>query len=257
VNVFTLVTSLLFVAAGVLSLATGRDATTGGGAVLFFGGCALVAAWDLWEQRRQRRGLDQPPPLVPAFGHEQVVIRPRRTECLVYFLGSAGFAGGGIFLILLKGPQLVLWLGVAFFGLGSLVFLWQLLDPRPRLVINSQGVYDRTNGAGWIDWSDIRAAWVASVMGHDFLCLEVLDPEKYLGRMSRWRRLVGRINRGAGFTELYLNLSGVAVRTDQVLRGIEEHLRNRRAATACPGEEGGHRSSVRNRVSGRRKNLYG
>jgi hypothetical protein len=234
VNLFVLLTSLVFVAAGAWILSTGRDPTTGLMTVLFFGGCALVAAWDLLERWRERREAAQAFPVEPAPGRDEVIIKPRRAEALVYFLASAGFTAGGVCMILLEGPQAIGWVGVAFFGPGALVFLWQLLDVRPRLVITGRGVYDRTNGAGWIPWSDIRYAWLQSVMGHEFVCLEVHDPDRYLSRMSRWRRLVGKLNRGAGYSELWLNLSGLAVSIDQVFRVIEHHLRAARATAGYP-----------------------
>jgi hypothetical protein len=43
---------------------------------------------------------------------------------------------------------------VAFFALCAAVFIRQLFDTRPRILIDDQGLTDRTIGAGLIAWSD-------------------------------------------------------------------------------------------------------
>src|SRR5947209_10001384 len=113
-NAFVLLASLGFVAAGVFILVSGRDASAGWTAVLFFGGCAVVAAWDLLERRRRRPFTPLPPPDSAADG-AVLVVRARRGEALVYFLGSAGFTAAGVFMILADERPFLGWAAVGLF----------------------------------------------------------------------------------------------------------------------------------------------
>ncbi|GGA37572.1 hypothetical protein GCM10010981_28410 [Dyella nitratireducens] len=107
-------------------------------------------------------------------------------------------------------------MSILFFGAGIPLFLWQLLDARPRLVIDDQGVFDRTLGVGVIPWSEITGAYVRSVNSADFICLELRDPTPWLQRLSPIKRAMVSANEAMGFTALNLNLSGVAADVQQV-----------------------------------------
>ena len=116
------------------------------------------------------------------------------------------------------------WIAVLFFGGGSLVLAWHFFDVRPRLVIDAEGIYDRTLGVGTIAWNDIEDAYIGSIHGHDFICLVVHDPDVYLQKLSPVRRKLATANRALGLTELNLNLVGVTVGAEEVLQLIYEQL---------------------------------
>jgi hypothetical protein len=116
------------------------------------------------------------------------------------------------------------WVGVGFFGPGALILLWPLLDPRPRLVVDAEGILDRTLGVGRIPWADILGWYVQSIAGSDFICLVVRDPASYAARLTGLRRLFAGANRAMGFTDLSLNLSGLNVSTEQILSFMEQHV---------------------------------
>lgn len=120
------------------------------------------------------------------------------------------------------------WLAVVLFGLGIPLFIWQIIDPRPRLVVDEHGVFDRTLGVGRIAWSDIEAAYVRSIQGNDFICLELRNAERYTEKLSKVKRAMMASNRGLGFADINLNLSGVDARTDDVFELIMAYRENRR-----------------------------
>lgn len=136
-------------------------------------------------------------------------------------IASVGFVAAGIWMVV-KGETFG-WFAILFFGSGVPVFIWQIADSRPRLVIDGQGVLDRTLGVGRIAWGDIAAAYVRSISGNDFICLELKDPSKYSRKLSKVKRAMASANRSLGFTDFSLNLSGVDASTDEVFELVMKH----------------------------------
>jgi len=95
-------------------------------------------------------------------------------------------------------------------------FAWQLFDNRPRLTIDDLGIDDRTLSVGKIPWPEITDAYRRSIGGNEFICLEVRNPEMWLHKLSSTKRAMVKANRALGFTELSINLSGLAVDAAQV-----------------------------------------
>ncbi len=132
---------------------------------------------------------------------------------------AAGFVAAGIFLVIV-GQAAVGWMSLTLSGACGAVFVRQLLDSRPRLVIDDHGIMDRTLGVGVIPWGDIQGAYVKTIYGNDFICLELRDPQLFVSRLGAVHRATQAANRPLGFTELSLNLSGVQVPTEAVLELI-------------------------------------
>jgi hypothetical protein len=228
VGVFVFVVSGVFVLLGVIALAAGKDPLAGCTVVCFFGGCWAIAAWELFG--RNGAGTTSPAWRVALPHRRRLALRGSCGQGIAYLCGAAGFVAAGVWLVVSGKAPALGWCAVICFGLGALVFLRRLLDVRPRLVLNSRGVYDRNLRAGRIPWQDIAAVWRLSVHDNEFLALELRAPEKYLRRLSRWRRWLARANRRWGFPEFYLHLSGLALNSDEVARLITLHLDNARGA---------------------------
>lgn len=161
---------------------------------------------------------------------EKLVVRNLRRKYLKLLLGSMGFVAIGV-LMVARG-QWSGWVAITFFGAGLIVSAWQIADSRPRLIIDERGVLDRTLGVGRIPWGDIEAAYVRSISGNDFICLELRNAAEYKRRLSKVRRALAAGNRGLGFTDFNLNLSGVDARTDEVFALVVNYCRA--AAEARP-----------------------
>lgn len=145
---------------------------------------------------------------------EKLIIRNSRARHFLLLIGCMGFVGTGIWMVV-QGKSFG-WVAILFFGTGLVVSIWQIADSRPRLIIDERGVLDRTLGVGRIDWSDIQAAYVRSISGNDFICLELKNPEKYAQKLSNVKRAMAGANRGLGFTDFNLNLSGVEASPEEV-----------------------------------------
>lgn len=122
------------------------------------------------------------------------------------------FVLGGVLMVARGKPDdhWVGWLGIAFFGAGIPIFLRQIVDSRPRLVLDEQGIFDRTLGVGVIPWTEITGATLRAVHFNHFICLEVRDPQRWTSQRSFLKRLFALGNRAMGYSELNINLSAIA-----------------------------------------------
>jgi Bacterial PH domain len=86
---------------------------------------------------------------------EPLVLGTRTRRTLYHFAGCLAFALGGIVLII-NGNAIVGWLGLIFFGLGSIVFLVNLVTRATQLRLDADGFTVRAlyRSQSW-RWSDI------------------------------------------------------------------------------------------------------
>jgi len=119
------------------------------------------------------------------------------------------------------------WSGVIFFGFGLIIFLRQIFDLRPRIVVDEKGIFDRTLSVGVIEWQDVEHAYLNSVVGNPFISLVLNDPEKYLERVTNSKRKLARLNKYPGAETLNINLSGINKSPAEilavVLMGLLDH----------------------------------
>jgi len=123
------------------------------------------------------------------------------------------------------------WSGVIFFGFGLIVFLRQILDSRPRLVVDEQGIFDRTLSVGVIEWQDIEHAYLNSVVGNPFISLVLNNPEKYLQRAMSSQKKLARLNKYLGAETININLSGIDKSPDEILVVVLNHIVSRKIDT--------------------------
>ncbi len=120
------------------------------------------------------------------------------------------------FFILFQGDRGGLFI-VGFFGLGLLGFIKYLIDDEPRLIVDREGITDRTLWVGKILWEDIQGAHLHYIRGHRLICLELRVESKYLDRLSWPMEILTWGNLVFGGERLNLNLSGVNADEKEVL----------------------------------------
>ncbi len=150
---------------------------------------------------------------------EKISIGNSRLRYFVLLLASLGFVIGGLFLMSSKKEcltQAPLWGSIIFFAACSIVFIWQIIDSRPRLVIDDNGIFDRTLRIGIISWADIEDAYLASINRQSFICLKLKDENKYLSKMTAIGKAIKSANIALGFQPININLSSLAVEPEQI-----------------------------------------
>jgi hypothetical protein len=135
---------------------------------------------------------------------------------------AVGFVAVGAFIVrhARAGDEWKGWLSIVFFGACIPLFAWQLVDARPRLVIDDHGVLDRTLGVGVIPWTEIVGAQLHSIQGHGFISLKLRDEERWKEKLSPIKRAMIPANEALGFSAFNLNLSAIAAEPSDVLELI-------------------------------------
>lgn len=130
-------------------------------------------------------------------------------------------------LIIVDGKDVMMgWICTGIFALGIPIFVKQIVDNRPRIILKKTGIEDRLLGVGEIAWKDIQALRVRSLHSNDYICLEINqhDLAKYLDQLSPLKRKLIATNKTFDFEDLNINLSGVKVSTDDFVNVMLEMI---------------------------------
>jgi hypothetical protein len=149
----------------------------------------------------ERPGPSRGPARVPAPDAGRIDLpaaRWRLTGLLavaIVFLAGIAFAlasGAGI-----VGAS-VLVFGGAFFGLGALVILRDLLRRGPVVSVSAHGIFDRRLSTDWIPWSALDHVGESGIGAQAFLCLYPRADRAAALPWTRRARLTARLNRILG-----------------------------------------------------------
>jgi hypothetical protein len=80
--------------------------------------------------------------------------------------------------------QIIGIVGILFFGAAAIYGLTKIFDKKIGLILDSNGITDNSNASsiGLIEWNDILGIRTKQVMSTKFLLIDIVNPEKYLGK---------------------------------------------------------------------------
>lgn len=111
------------------------------------------------------------------------------------------------------------WLVTLFFGLGIPVGLFHLLDRRPQIIINENGIWDRTTNQDEVKWEQIQDAYPLNIYGQKFISLVVDDSFVFRQKQYKW---VAKINEEIGAQRLNLHLGQLKMDENKMTAFIQE-----------------------------------
>lgn len=141
-----------------------------------------------------------------------IVLGPSRGRLVLLLLVALAFVfGGAVMVITGRDLETTLtgWASIVFFGGGGAVFVTQLIDARPRIVLNDAGVFDRSLRVGVVPWCEILGAEVRDVASNRFIALRLRDPHAFTARLGPVHRRLAEANTALGLPPVNLNLSAV------------------------------------------------
>lgn len=164
---------------------------------------------------------------------DRITIRPSRLHALPPTAGALLFVLAGIWMfrsadaeskhspLFVQGVSL---LAIAFFGACALYGLAKLLGRPPELVLDREGLVDRSNAAaaGRVAWSEIRDIEVVSVRSQRLLAIHVADPEMYFARGGPLRRLLRKLNHGSCGTPIAIPASALGLPIQDLERQVRD-----------------------------------
>ncbi len=116
------------------------------------------------------------------------------------------------------------WAGLIVGSLLGVALLRKLVDSRPGLILNGQGIVDNSSAfaAGLIPWPDISGFDVyAPVKRHKrqrILVIKLIDPEKYIARGNRLQQALNRMNYKMCGSPIAITSSTLRVSFDDMLK---------------------------------------
>lgn len=120
------------------------------------------------------------------------------------------------------------WLCVSFFGLGIPIGIFNLLDKRAQIIINENGIFDRTLKQGEIKWEQIIEAYPIDINNQKFISLVVDETFEFKKKQYKWME---KLNELVGAQKLNLNLSQIKIdetKLSELINKIRSSEKNER-----------------------------
>ncbi|SHJ21539.1 STM3941 family protein [Flavobacterium terrae] len=121
------------------------------------------------------------------------------------------------------------WFITSFFGLGIPISIFTLFDNRPQIIINENGIWDRTTKQTEIKWEQIKESYLIDIYNQKFISI-VVD-ETFVFKKNTFSKL-NKLNKYIGAQELNLNLSQIKIDENKLtdfintIRISEKSIRN-------------------------------
>lgn len=126
------------------------------------------------------------------------------------------------------------YVGIPFFGLCLMYASYRLLLPKPAVVISDEGIFDNASavGAGMLKWEEIADVFAYDFRGHRMLGIVPVNEEVVLGRQSRFKRVMAKMNKGIAEAPFNIPQGVLPISVDELLSRVEERRRNPPAGRA-------------------------
>ncbi len=160
----------------------------------------------------------------------EIKIPLSKTKLIFAFIGSAIFILIGREFILMpekyvsplmRSPELIAIVGYAsviFFGLCLIYILYKASDKKPGLIVNGNGITDNSNfsSVGLIEWSEIIGIRSQQVMSTKFILIDVLNPEKFIQKSSKFKASLLKTNMKMYGTPLSITSNSLRYNFDEM-----------------------------------------
>ena len=120
------------------------------------------------------------------------------------------------------------WFATSFFGLGIPLGIFTLLDKRAQIIINENGIFDRTLKQGVIKWEQIIEAYPIDINNQKFIFLVVDETFEFKKKQYKWAE---KFNEFVGAQKLNLNLSQIKIdetKLSELINKISNSEKNER-----------------------------
>lgn len=100
------------------------------------------------------------------------------------------------------------WFAICFFGLGIPIGLFHIFDKRPQIIINENGVWDRTNKQDIIKWEQIIESYIIDNIDQKFISIVADNSFLFKKKQYKW---AAKINKEIGAQRLNLQLGQINI----------------------------------------------
>ncbi len=111
------------------------------------------------------------------------------------------------------------WFCTCFFGLGIPIGLFQTFDKRPQIIINENGVWDRTTKQDEIKWEQVIEAYPLDIFNQKFISIVADKTFVFKKKQYKW---AAKINKIVGAQQLNLHLGQINVDVNKLAELIND-----------------------------------
>jgi len=165
---------------------------------------------------------------------EEIVEYPNRQRWLGLSLAAAVFVVLGLFMVFgfpgdeQSPPLAYIVVGIIcilFFGFCFLHIVSRLINPRPSIVINREGINDQSSAisGGSLKWHEIKEIMLFEFMGQHFIGLQLHDTAGYLAGQSGMKKLLMRLNKRMVQATVNISQQSVRIPLDQLYAVMETY----------------------------------
>ncbi len=111
-----------------------------------------------------------------------------------------------------RGLALVGWLGLALFGVATVILVVRLFMRRGSLLLDADGFTDTTSATavGFVPWSEVMVTTTRTVGRATMVGVELADPQGFVDRLPSLPRATARMNLRTFGTPVWIAPSGLA-----------------------------------------------
>jgi hypothetical protein len=121
---------------------------------------------------------------------------------------------------------------VVLLPLGIFFCIKTVFDPRPRIKVSREGLFDRTLRIGTVEWPDLLeiVPWAQSINAHgrtvevSYFALKLRDSSKYIQRLSRIDRQLLKLAKLKAPEPFNICLLGITYDRDELLDQIKKRI---------------------------------
>lgn len=165
---------------------------------------------------------------------DNIEIPLSKTKILLHLLGSIIFVALFLFIIVEIQPsffvEIVGYFGVLFFGFGFIFLMGKMLDRRPGLIIDQNGITDHTHytSVGKIEWEDIVGFDTYQMESTKMIIIYTDNPEKYIKRAKNsFAAKAMRMSQRMTGSPLSINSGSLKIGYDELEHILTEELQKR------------------------------
>jgi hypothetical protein len=165
---------------------------------------------------------------------ERLVFERSHAKSAGLLLLSLMFVAGGVFMAMradTSTDRFIGWLCAAFFSLGALAAVRNLLQGGTAFVFDLSGIKDERSGL-LIPWSEIEQCMVLSVRGTRLLAVSFKNPDQFLVQVSPAKQKMARFNQSMGWGHWGFAFVDVKPGIDEAVRFIRENVPSLQLADA-------------------------
>ena len=112
------------------------------------------------------------------------------------------------------------YVSLLFFGVCLVYIFYKAFDKKPGLIVNKNGITDNSNfsSVGLIEWSEIIGIRTQQVMSTKFILIDVLNPEKFIQKSSKFKASLMKANLKMYGTPLSITSNSLKYNFDEMER---------------------------------------